>query len=86
MASSEYLVLSLNNSRKTSPLTHTPTHRRVSDLTRNKIIQWMRLRRPVILNVFKGKLFSQRHKDYLTSGKKRGELEKSSLMIDTEIM
>ena len=73
MVSSECLCILLIIYVTPHTHSHHNTHRRVSDLTRNKIIQWLRLRRPVILDIFKGKVFSQRHKDYLTSGKKRGE-------------
>ncbi len=45
----------------------------VRDLTKQKLIQWLRLRTPVLVNIFHGDLFSQRHDDYLAGAKKRGE-------------
>ncbi len=43
-------------------------------MTQAKIIQWLRLRKPLIVDIFKGRLLSQRHSDYLAGAKKRGVL------------
>ncbi|XP_064403896.1 uncharacterized protein LOC135349302 isoform X3 [Halichondria panicea] len=48
---------------------------RIKDMTQAKIIQWLRLRKPLIVDIFKGRLLSQRHSDYLVGSKKRAMLK-----------
>ena len=50
-----------------------PLHRCVADLSRQQLIDWMRLNQPVLMNIFKRKEYSWRHEEFNTNPKMRGK-------------
>ncbi len=51
-------------------------------MKKTKIIQWLRLRKPLVVAIFKGRLFSQRHSDYMAGAKRRGELNQRKMFLE----
>ena len=50
-----------------------PLCRRVADLSRQQLIDWMRLNQPVMMNIFKRNEYSWRHEKFNTNPKMRGK-------------
>ena len=48
-------------------------YRKVADLTRQQLTDWMQLNHPVLMNIFKRKQYSWRHEQFNTNPKKRGK-------------
>ena len=55
------------------PLYNTSLYRRVADLSRQQLMDWMRLNQPVLMNIFKRKEYSWRHEEFNTNPKMRGK-------------
>ena len=50
-----------------------PVCRRVADLSRSQLIDWMTLNQPVMMSIFKRKIYSWRHEQFNTNPKMRGK-------------